>query len=313
MFFSVPDALEAIIESSTGPEILAIGSTAIFLSAAVLLFWKPSLGYGLGLAGGLAFLPWLIFSEIESGQSSWISFNYTGTSPEVEAILGLVKLKILSTTLVVIAIACSSLRLLPTHWVIGKSAVCSQTWPAFATGLLFVAVWFVHSVTPWRVPGSGFGGATAGLRILHVEKRGLHFRETELSVLRNGATFISRANRRLFRYRFESHVTRVSLGESPAILARALALMKSQNLRELRTPAAKALRSWNGEGWYIVLRDSRPLAFTSENQTSPPPEVTSVFYSIENLSGREISSPSRDICFGFCYDPVAMLSLEAGK
>ena len=52
-----------------------------------------------------------------------------------------------------------------------------RTWPAFAVGFLVLAVWFVHSVSPYSIPGYGGRGVTAEFRILHVEKRGIHWRE----------------------------------------------------------------------------------------------------------------------------------------
>ena len=65
---------------------------------------------------------------------------------------------------------------------------------------------------------------------------------------------------------------------------------------------------WNAEGWFIVLKDSRVLAFTSEYGTSPPREITALFHEIEQLpASSERQFEVRDVCLGFCYDPVAAL------
>jgi hypothetical protein len=79
-------------------------------------------------------------------------------------------------------------------------------------------------------------------------------------------------------------------------------------LANVRTAPATPLHSWNADGWYVVLKDSRLLAFTSEQGTSPPKEVTDWFRQIESMPLRdEEQFALRDVCLGFCYDPLAAL------
>jgi hypothetical protein len=152
-------------------------------------------------------------------------------------------------------------------------------------------------------------GPRPEFRILHVQKRGIHFHETEMNATRNGVVFVSRTDRRLFQYRFENQVARISLAAVSRSAAEHVgAFAQLSELRELHTPPAKALHSWNADGWYVVLRDSAPLAFTSENQTAPPQRVTDLFREIEKLPAAERPSPIQDVCLGFCYDPVARLA-----
>ncbi len=82
----------------------------------------------------------------------------------------------------------------------------------------------------------------------------------------------------------------------------------SPELWKLHTQPAKALWAWNAEGWYVVLKDSRLLAFTSEYGTAPPREITDLFREIENLpTSEERPATLRDVCLGFCYGPRAAL------
>ena len=83
--------------------------------------------------------------------------------------------------------------------------------------------------------------------------------------------------------------------------------MRSPQLWVLHTRPAKELRAWNAEGWYVTLKDSHLVAFTSEYHTAPPREVTELFQELENLPGQPRPFAIRDICLGFCYDPVAAL------
>jgi hypothetical protein len=258
------------------------------------------------LVAGLIALPWFVRSELSL--DPWNSWTYLNTPDagdrEVWTFLAFVKLRILSMALIVIGIACSSLRLLPARLSLRKSPLWRRTWPAFAVGFLVLVIWFARSVTPYSVPGFDHGGGL-DFRILHLEKRGLGLHETAVMAYRNGV-WILRNDRRLFQYRFEK---RIAHGVMP--FERLTAFRQSPELWKLRTPPARALRSWNAEGWYVVLKDSRLLAFTSEYRTAPPREVTDLFREIEKLPvSVERPFEVRDVCLGFCYDPVAALGFS---
>jgi hypothetical protein len=288
-------------------EIAAAASPFVFLSAGILVYLRPRLGYTLGLAAGLMALPW--FVQTEFLLNSWVALNYESpfSFPEDERFVAVTKLKIISAALIVITVFCASLRLLPKRWLLRGSPLRQRTWPAFAAGLLALTAWFVPSVTPYRTPG--FHGVSPELRILHVRKRGLRFDETMLGQLRDGRTYVSQVRRQLFQYRFERRFATISLPQaSPTALSRTRALIGSPELWRLHTPPARLPRSWNAEGWYVLLKDSRLLAFTTEQGTTPPAEITDVFHEIEKLPAeRERTFTARDVCLGFCYDPVAAL------
>jgi hypothetical protein len=282
-------------------EIAAGASPLVFVWASVLVFFRPRWGYSLGLVAGLIALPWLVQIEVApTTWSSWLFFNSEGAFPLFA------KRKILSVAIIVIAIACSSVRLLPARLWLRNIPLYRRTWPAFAIGFLALALWFVRSVTPYGVPGFAGHGGGHEFRILHVEKRGMHIHETELSSSRDGRVWVLRNDRRLIQYRFERSVAR---GMMP--YQRVITFAQSSELWRPHTPPAKALWSWNAEGWYVVLRDSRLLAFTSEYGKAPPQKVTDLFYEIEKLlASEEQTFAVRDACLGFCYDPVAALGFS---
>jgi len=88
------------------------------------------------------------------------------------------------------------------------------------------------------------------------------------------------------------------------------AFVQSAQQWKLRTPLPKALRSWNAEGWYIVVEDSRLISFSTEYGTAPPEEVTSLFQDLESVPAKERLFVQRDVCLGFCYDPLAGLGFS---
>ena len=278
----------------------AITSALLFLCACILVCVGRRFGYGLAVVGGLIGLAWFIRIELSRFESLWIALNYPGGIYP--------KVGIVSVALIVIATACASLRLLPTRPSLGKSPLYRRTWPAFGVGFLVMAVWFINSVTPYRVPII-VDGVGAELRILHVEKRGLHYNETAVIAYQDSKFYVSRTDRRLFEYRFD---TRTAQGVMPqAARARVRALVDSSQLWKVRTPPAVPLRRWNAEGWYVLIKDRQLLAFTTEYRTVPLPEIEDMFHEIENLPvPKERTWAAQDVCLGFCYGSVAALGFK---
>ena len=290
-------------------QIAATSAPLLLLCACVLVFFRSRLGYVLGIVAGTIALPWYIHTEISlEPWNSWIFLNYESPMPEGGGCPTFVKLKILSAFLLVITVVCSSVRSVPASWSFRGKPIRQRTWPAIAGGFITMAVWFVYSVTPYSVPGFDHP-AGAELRILHVQKRGFRFEETTVIEFRDGRVWLLRDGRSLFQYRFEVRGAMTALGEtSPTAYARVRALVQSPDLWNMRTAAPKPLRAWNAEGWYVVLRDSRLLAFTTQHGTAPPETITDLFRELEKLPASEQRiSAIRDVCLGFCYDPVAAL------
>jgi hypothetical protein len=306
VFLLFPASLLTIPDAIYAADVGGMASAGVLLIASVLLFWWPRVAYSLALASGLVAISWLIWTDLVSQTNPWIWLNYVGSSQEDRDLLAFEKLRILPVVTVVFAIACSAIRLLPSRWVFGERAVATRTWPVAAIAFVVLAFWFGQSVSPYQVPGIPEGPGV-DLRILHVVQRGLSINETLVTARRNGSPAFVRTSRRLFQYQFESTAARVYWGESPAVLEHARALMRSPQLWVLHTRPAKELRAWNAEGWYVTLKDSHLVAFTSEYHTAPPREVTELFQELENLPGQPRPFAIRDICLGFCYDPVAAL------
>ena len=199
---------------------------------------------------------------------------------------------------IAISIACAVLRLLPARWNL-------QLWPASAS-FLVLAIWFVHSVSPYRLPMFHDHEGPVELRILHVEKRGLRYRETcVFGVLRDWKLWSNRADRRWFQYKFDLHVGVGSA--SPDLRERVHAFIQAVKGWNLHTPPPRALWAWNAEGWYVVTPDRR-FSFVG---TQPPEEVRVLFRDLEALVQAEYVGSVRDVCMGFSYDPPAALGLSS--
>ena len=278
----------------------AIAGSVVLACASAIVFFRPPWGYRLGLIAGLATLPWFAPSELSPWRNSWITLNLADAGQT--SIAGLT---ILSVGLIVSAIACSFLRLLPARLLLKKTPLCGRTWPACASGLLVLAVWFGKSAVPYRLPYIA-DGPGASFRILHVEKRGLRFHEVGISGSRDGRFFVWQQDRRLFRYHFEG---RSSHGVMPqTTYDHVSTFAEAPELRKLHTGPARGLSQWNADGWYVVLKDSHLLAFSSEYRTMPPALVTDLFHEIVALpTTLDGAGVSRDVSLGLGYDPVAAL------
>jgi hypothetical protein len=277
----------------------------VLASAAVFYGWRAA--YGIGFVAGLASLAWLAMSEmsLRPGVNSLIALNLS----EREGIyMHVAEAKILAIGFLTIAIMCSASRWLPERWAWRRRPLRERTWPALVISFLVLAVWFARSVSPYRIPMIVDGGG-ADLGILHVEKRGLLFHEAFVAVERDGRFAIVRNNRRLFQYQFpESYFGGVLPRD---VVALAMAMRDSSQFGDLHTPPATPLRSWNAEGWYVNSSRSGVLAFTTENGMQSPPEVVDLFHKTEaQASGLLYVTYTRDICLGFCYDPLAGLGIQ---
>jgi hypothetical protein len=284
-------------------------SPVMFVLAAIALFYRPRFGHFMAFCAGLLALPWFIWTEISWPQivNSWIALNMADKRDTNS--IRFAELKIFAAGLTVTAAACSVVRLLPSRWTFRGSPFSNRTWPALAVCFLVFAAWFGSDVMPYRLPGMVTRGFPSDLEILHVEKRGLQFHEVAITVGHRREEFSIRENRRrLFQYRFGETGGQ---GTVPAAIAsRVLALIQSPELQNLRTPRPKALRTWNAEGWYVFIPEKMTLlAFSSENGTQAPREVTDLFHEIEEgtLSWKSKEVSKKDVCLGFCYDPLSGL------
>jgi hypothetical protein len=185
-----------------------------------------------------------------------------------------------------------------------KLPVGQRSWPAIAAGFLVLGIWLYHAGTPYQIPLI-VDEVEPRFRILSVEKRGLRFHETSIRAYRNGEFWISRTERSLLQYKFE---TQFSHGVMP--YKQVEAFRRSAEVWKLRMASVPSLHSWNAEGWYVV-SGSKIVAFTSENKTVPPSLVVDTFSEIERLpllATRTVTD--RDVCLGFCYGPLAALGFK---
>ena len=277
----------------------------LLMLAAALVFLRPRLGYGLGLFSSILYVPWFVWTESTIVEGSWSVLNYGNPMPSDQQFKLYVEWRILSAFLVATTIACCFFRLLPRRWLFKGSPLCERIWPCFIVGLAVLTAWLFDSAQPYRVPLI-VDAPPAKIRVLHVEKRGFRIRETVVITNRDGRFFRHWHDRWLFQYRFDGHSAGGVL--DTAIYDEVNSMVATSPLASRRTPPAEQLRSWNADGWYVVLQDKRLLAFTTGNRLSAPREVTDLLQKIENLPAQgSPQGPIRDVCLGFCYGPVAAL------
>ena len=177
---------------------------------------------------------------------------------------------------------------------------------------MFMMIWFCQSVMPYRIPGAVDYSAWPILQILHVEKRGLQFHETRVSVSgrRVRSEYFPRSarfsgnDRRLVHYRF---LERASTGQiSDALSERVRAFLTSSNQPQPTWDPVKPIRNWNADNWYVIAEGAGLKAYTKENGSVPPPEIVNLFNDLEKLPQSSWSQSERkDVCLGFCYDPLS--------
>jgi hypothetical protein len=286
-------------------------SSIFFAFAAGAISYRPVIAHASALAG-LVSMPWIYWSTLRDSPlgNIWTLFNTSGQDRYPPDILRLAELIIFFVAIIVLAIATSALRLLPVRWTFRKLPLSERTWPAFGASFLFIAFWFSQSVMPYRISGAVDYSHWPILQILHVEKRGLQFHETCISVggyRKYAESFTFSANdRRLFQYRFQQ---RTSSGElSNPLRERIQSILQSSDTESWNW--VKPLRAWNDDGWYVSAEGMGLRAYTTDKGTTPPQEIVDLFNELEKLPRiRETQSERRDVCLGFCYDPLSGLGL----
>ena len=291
-------------------ELLLVVSGAGFFVACVLVWLRPDIAYWLGVASGV--LAFYCFRQLEFGylfpaMNSWIVFNLPDDHHFTHDIL-VAKLKIVFFITVLVATGISTIRLLPQVWLFRKRPIRDRTWPAVAMCFIAILGWYCLSARPYRIPLL-VDHMWPQVVILHVEKSGTQFHETSVSLFKDGLVFLSRNDRRLFHYRFEIRGGSAVLKDG--YTSRAAALKIAQQLRHLTGGYPVPLRSRKAEGWFVLLDGHSVFAFTTENRTQPPIEVVVLFRELQSTVHPEKTlEVAKDVCLGFCYDPLAALGVE---
>jgi hypothetical protein len=286
-----------------------IASASALLLASLIVFQWPRVSHWLGLISGIVALHW--FYGVELGYfpalNTWVSFNIPDAMHDSYRDILIAKLKIAFAIAMLAAATISATRLLPSHWMMRRRPVRDRLWPALAISLIATFFWYAISVSPYRIPWI-VDAVPAKLALLHVEKNGSQFHETGISVFEDGEVYLSHNDRRFFQYRFPVHMGSAVLSHDNTMREAAFAL--AEQLANANTAPAVPLHSRDAEGWYVRTEHRHVLAFTTENRTAPPPKLLGLFRSLESaVPATKRSGDMKDICFGFCYDPLAGLGI----
>lgn len=294
---------------------LAFISPVLFAFAAGAVLYRPALAHSAALLAVLS-APWVYWTVRGSVLANvWVMFNVQDRDlPQFSMLRN--ELVILAVSLTVLATTVAAFRLLPAHWTLRKLPLRERTWPAIAICTIVLASWFSQSVLPYRLPGAVMRSGSPILQILHIEKHGLQFRESCVSVWgpprRPLSVSFSGNDRRLFQYRFQQEY---SSGQIPEPLAeRIRAMVYSDDHANKRWDEIKPLRAWNVEGWYFTAEGAGLQAYTTNTGSTPPQEIIDLFWDLEKAPRSTVSeSDLKDVCLGFCYDPLSGLGfLYAG-
>lgn len=286
---------------------LIVAASALLLASVVVFRW-PRTGHWIGLISGLGALYW--FYGIEFGYfpalNTWVTFNLPDATPDSYAEILIAKMKIGFAITTLTASAISAIRLLPLTWTVRNRPIRDRLWPAVAIPVFAVVLWYTQSVTPYHIPLI-VDGVPAELTLLHVEKHGNQFHETGISVSRDWQVYLFKNDRRLFQYRFPVHIGSAVLQDDTT---REAAIALAGELTNVVTMPAVPLRSKDAEGWYVRTPPRHVWAFTTENKTTPPAKLISVFRTLESsVPAAKQWGDEKDVCFGFCYDPLAGLGI----
>ena len=287
--------------------------TPIFFAfAAGAISWSPTFAHATALLGILG-IPSLYWNLRDNGMGNvWVMFNQPDN--EFAAYPPFYIFGICFVALVTLATATAILRLIPNLWPFRRFAFSDRVWPAAVMSLIVMLVWFCQSVMPYRIPGAVDYAGLPVLQILHIQKQGLQFREECVSVsgyrMKNdywlrGVNF-SGNNRRLLQYRFKELGATAQL--SGSIRERVITMLTASNQKHASWESVKPVRNWSADNWYVIVEGSGLKSYTAENGSAPPRELVDLFNDLEELPhASETQSELKDVCLGFCYDPLSAM------
>jgi hypothetical protein len=292
----------ALIAGLFGPIALLFGT--LFLRR------HSRLGNSVVAIGAALPLRWFFLTESRAFGNSWISLNASWSVPDSFRYMRYSQLRIISVALLLTTLILAVTRLIPLHWQFLHNPINRLTWPAFAISFMFIAYWFATYAFPYRQPVI-VDGMQPELGLLHVEKDGAVFRETRVTVYRDGRYYLTRNDRHLFRYSFLETAQEGLLTND--LRTKLNAILALPELKRTLDKAPRALRARHGDGWYTKMGSFKITAFTTENSTPPPAELRTFLGVVEREPslGKNSRYELRDVCLGFCYDPKAGLGDRA--
>jgi|GEM_PF-2012978 len=286
-------------------EVAALLVVELLVVGSILSFIGRRFGHLLSLVA--ACLAWYGFVQVEFNDykltNSWIRFNL-GDWHEMSSPW----LMIAAVAIVALATGCSLLRLAPARWHVAKLPIRDRIWPAFALCISVVASWYLSAVTPYRIPII-VDRVLPSLSVVHVEKHGLHLRETSVSFFRDGKFYVVSDARRLFQYRFAQDVSNGVVAHEDSERIRALAVSPqfrgSPGYRREEFPPYQPPRSWNSDRWFVFIEGVPSPNLNGVAAPTVPKAILDRFYEAQSLpKERTERANGLDVCLGFCYDPT---------
>jgi hypothetical protein len=317
-------ALSSVGRFFNGGPLDAVYFILFFMAAPFLAFaagalsHRPKIAHIAALVGLLG-MPWLYANVMrDSGLGNvWVAFNLSGEIRSTVLDRIYPAFAILAVAFTALAVATAAIRLLPAGWEARQRLLRDRIWPAVLATFVVVATWYLQSVLPYRIPGAVDRSDWPIFQILHIEKRGLQFHETRVSIWgrlgqpRRTPTQVSFSHndRRLLQYRFREIGERGVL--TPPMTQRISALLSPSGQRG-KSDIVTPIRNWNADRWYVDDENSGLKIYDVVHGPLPPKEIVDLFNDLEVLPRTPSNWPAderADVCFGFCYDPLSELGL----
>jgi hypothetical protein len=286
-------------------EIVALLGGALLAVSSFRVVMRRKYSDLIALIGAL--LAWPHFGLVESNRSRfspWVLFNTPGPSRYSRSAFLIATLTILAIASLFAATAYSALRLTPRTWHIGRISLRDRAWPGFAISVLFVGIWYLTSVSPYRIPIFDLHGTLPLVSVLHVEKHGLQFHETYVAFHRDGQFHLIHDDRKLFQYSFQTTSAHGYLTEDQLRLLNAV-VNTPPEFKGARVWSHRPPDAWNADRWMVFVQAKAGQKPIDVEVSVVPQAILMLFYDAQKLPyERGLQNTARDVCLGFCYDPT---------
>jgi hypothetical protein len=274
----------------------------LFFAAATVLVFRCG-GRSIGLLAcavalfGIARREFSEFSFI----NSWNTLNLPDSVPDVGRFILFAKLTIVSGLLIVFAALLSMTSLFAERWTARGSPIREKIWPAVLITVLVGTTWFAYGAIPYSVPMFHRSQRIGELYLIHIQRNGIRLHATEVSFWRDCRVFITERDGSLFHYRIH---TSSSEGESPSPQCQdTLRTPSSPEFQSLPSSRIRPKRTWARNTWYVYSHSKGWMVF-NQVPANLPNSLAQSFDQARTVPTQWQHSDEKDVCLGFCYDPI---------
>jgi len=280
--------------------LVGLMAPAVVTCATYLLRFRSRIGYVVGLCGTIAAWWHFLSRELWVWGYSWLVFN---GPDEIVKFYPDRFLNLVTAIVLIFATMIALQGFVPKHWTVKGTPVAYRPSFALLLGVIVVTVWYLTSVTRDRLVATDVRSVPVGqIEIIHLQRDGIHFRDSFISTSMDGKVDFGKTERHWFQYGFRQIL---SDAPEPANYQSLLPIVQSAEFSALPEVRLQRPKGWKYDYWFISAERGRPRSTATLDKSVLPRQLVELVERTENgIPQQSRTTTIHDVCFGLCYSPV---------